>query len=198
MITHFNFFRFAIMASLLGHATLFLLGFTSVDYTASATPEKRLMSVSLTAPNAPKPVVSAKAVTKAPVSESVAKASPSEVVPTPVETVDSAKAEVAEVAQVVEDVDSVDVMPTVIHNIKPTYPSLAKQRGHEGTVVLKIKVLKTGSVDAIEVAQSSGHQLLDKAAVTAIQKWRFEPAQKNRRAVDHWVQLPVNFSLSRG
>lgn len=47
-----------------------------------------------------------------------------------------------------------------------TYPPLARQRGIEGQVVLAYRIEADGRVRDIAVAQSSGHGLLDRAALS--------------------------------
>jgi protein TonB len=79
----------------------------------------------------------------------------------------------------------------------PDYPSLAKRRGYEGTVMLRLLVSKDGRVVEAEVLQSSGYSILDRNAVDFIQrKWRFTPALKDGHTVDMWVELPVQYELN--
>jgi TonB family protein len=66
--------------------------------------------------------------------------------------------------------------PLVGHNLPPRYPWVAWRRGFEGTVMIKLTIDVSGAVTAAEVAQSSGNELLDEAALTALREWRFEPA----------------------
>ncbi len=69
--------------------------------------------------------------------------------------------------------------------------------GVEGMVMLKVLVGREGSVLRMEVAQSSGHELLDRAASEAVKNWRFVPARRGDSAVDEWVQVPVAFHLKK-
>jgi len=84
-----------------------------------------------------------------------------------------------------------------LNNPKPVYPSAARRMGMEGTVMLKVFVSRDGSAIKIEVAQSSGYEILDSAALQAVRNWRFIPARKGDIAVDEWVQVPVAFHLNR-
>ena len=47
-------------------------------------------------------------------------------------------------------------------------------------------------VSAITVARSSGHALLDRAALSTVRRWRFRPAQQAGVAVaaEGWVDIP--------
>jgi len=69
--------------------------------------------------------------------------------------------------------------------------------GLEGTVRLKVLISREGSALKIEIAQSSGHEILDKAAAEAVRNWRFIPAHQGDSPVDEWVQVPVVFRLKK-
>jgi len=82
------------------------------------------------------------------------------------------------------------------NNPAPDYPALAQDRGLQGQVILKVQVLATGKPAAINVEKSSGHKILDDAAVKAVQGWAFEPARRGQTPIDGWVKVPLNFKLS--
>jgi protein TonB len=84
-----------------------------------------------------------------------------------------------------------------LNNPKPAYPALARKMGIEGRVTLKVFVSKEGKPLHIEVAESSGHDLLDKAAFDAVKDWRFVPARKGDISYDEWVQVPIVFKLNK-
>lgn len=48
------------------------------------------------------------------------------------------------------------------------YPEAARRQGVEGSLVLSVDILADGSVDQIRVLRSSGHDLLDEAAVRIV------------------------------
>jgi len=80
----------------------------------------------------------------------------------------------------------------------PIYPGAALRAGHEGTVLLRIHVDAQGVPTHVEVARSSGHRVLDRAAVDyAMKRLRFKPAERDGRAVAAIAQVPVNFQLPR-
>lgn len=54
----------------------------------------------------------------------------------------------------------------------PDYPALARRRGWQGTVVLRLTCDADGNVVAVVVVASSGHSSLDAAAIAAAQRWR--------------------------
>jgi protein TonB len=82
-----------------------------------------------------------------------------------------------------------------LRNPAPAYPPMAQRRGLEGQAVLKVHVLATGQPDSVTVARSSGHAILDEAAVKAVVSWAFAPARRGHTAVDGWVQVPLTFKI---
>lgn len=82
-----------------------------------------------------------------------------------------------------------------LHNPKPEYPPMAKRREWEGRVILKVRVLASGTAGEVSVATSSGHEILDESALEAVRHWRFVPAKRGGQPVDSWVNVPLNFSL---
>jgi len=84
-----------------------------------------------------------------------------------------------------------------LNNPKPEYPAFARRMRMEGMVMLKVLVSRQGTPLKIEVAHSSGYEILDKAAAGAVGNWRFVPAKHGDSPVDEWVQVPVAFSLRK-
>ena len=82
-------------------------------------------------------------------------------------------------------------------NTPPTYPGLARKRGQEGTVILQVLVNREGRVDDLKIDTSSNLTLLDRAAVTAVRKWSFEPGRRGEEKVPMWVRVPVTFKLKK-
>lgn len=80
-------------------------------------------------------------------------------------------------------------------NPEPKYPSVARRRGYEGTVVLKVLVTIEGRTGQVTVVQSSGFKILDRRAVETVQKWLFIPALRGSEAVETVVNVPITFQL---
>jgi protein TonB len=80
-------------------------------------------------------------------------------------------------------------------NRPPTYPPLARERGYEGTVYLRVEVKGDGRVGGLTIDRSSGYEILDRAAAESVREWIFLPAQKGGKPVTSWVLLPVKFML---
>ena len=81
------------------------------------------------------------------------------------------------------------------NNLRPEYPRLAREAGWEGTVLLRVEVLPDGSTGSVAVHKTSGHHVLDEAALSAVQRWWFVPAMDGNFPIRSVVQLPVKFDL---
>ncbi len=82
----------------------------------------------------------------------------------------------------------------LIRQIKPAYPPLAKQTHTQGMVVLQAIIARDGTIQQLRVA--SGHPLLTRAAVEAVQQWRYRPYLLNGEPVEVETQITVNFTLN--
>ena len=80
-------------------------------------------------------------------------------------------------------------------NPPPIYPAEAIRQRLEGTVLIRIHVDKTGDVNEVDVIRSSGHSILDEAAVKAVRGWKGEPATTGQTAVASIEVLPIRFRL---
>lgn len=89
----------------------------------------------------------------------------------------------------------VDARPKYKENPLPHYPRVARRRGYEGKTVLRVEVLESGKVGRIEIADSSGFEILDKAALASVRGWTFLPGTRNGKKTKQWVIVPVRFSL---
>ena len=85
--------------------------------------------------------------------------------------------------------------PLYRKNPPPKYPRRARKKGFEGNVILEVLVDEKGAVLELKVFKSSGYEILDKSALSSVQKWLFEPGTKNGNAVKMWVRVPVRFRL---
>lgn len=82
-----------------------------------------------------------------------------------------------------------------LNNPKPSYPPLSRRMREEGTVVLRVLVSAEGLPARIELDRSSGSERLDKAALAAVDRWRFVAAREGERSIEAWVKVPVVFKL---
>lgn len=83
-----------------------------------------------------------------------------------------------------------------LYHPPPQYPMQARRRGLEGRVILRVEILQGGDTGRIEVRQSSGHDVLDQAAIEAVSGWRYAPARMAGAAVSAWEEVPIRFSLT--
>ena len=90
---------------------------------------------------------------------------------------------------------------TVIHEASyrkqtpPVYPRRAFELGQQGTVMLRAEITPNGVPHVLKIAKSSGHRLLDMAALAAVKTWQFEPTNINGNIVTSWVRVPVRFVI---
>src|SRR5579862_5807245 len=82
----------------------------------------------------------------------------------------------------------------VVFGPKPEYPPLAKMARIQGTVRLDAVISKDGSIQDLKVI--SGHPLLVRAALEAVQRWRYQPTLLNGDAVEVATEIDVNFTLA--
>ncbi|PZN68976.1 MAG: energy transducer TonB [Candidatus Methylumidiphilus alinenensis] len=75
------------------------------------------------------------------------------------------------------------------------YPRAAKERGWEGTVTLKVHILADGDIGEVIVTSSSGHDMLDEAAMDMVKEGHATPARRGDKPVDSWVVVPYRFHL---
>lgn len=84
-----------------------------------------------------------------------------------------------------------------LHNPQPHYPLMSRKRREEGEVVLRVRVDANGQPETVNIQTSSGHSRLDRAASSAVQKWRFVPANQGGVNIAAWVVVPIQFNLER-
>ncbi|MFV2068812.1 MAG: energy transducer TonB [Pirellulales bacterium] len=80
-------------------------------------------------------------------------------------------------------------------NRPPPYPAAAYRARIEGSLLLRLTISAAGEVKRVELVRSSGHSILDVAAVRAIRTWHASPARAGGRAVSSVELLPVRFRL---
>jgi len=72
------------------------------------------------------------------------------------------------------------------------------RRDWQGDVLLRVRVLPNGRVEAVSIERSSGHDVLDEAAVSAVRDWSFVPSRQGGVAIAGWVSVPIVFRLQQG
>lgn len=79
----------------------------------------------------------------------------------------------------------------------PRYPRRALRRGDSGTVLVRAQIGPDGVPTSVDVAQGSGSRDLDRAAVDAVERWRFHPATQGGQPTVGTVVVPISFEPSR-
>ena len=74
--------------------------------------------------------------------------------------------------------------PSQLEDCHDDYPFWSRLRGQEGTTDLTLQVRADGTVGDVKVAQSSGSERLDDAAVECVSKWHYRPAIKDGKLTD--------------
>lgn len=74
------------------------------------------------------------------------------------------------------------------------YPQIARSSGIEGKVTVGVLIGKTGKIEKIQIIDSE-NEVLDKAALKAVNETTFAPALQNGTPVRTWVRIPVQFRL---
>ena len=89
----------------------------------------------------------------------------------------------------------VEARPSARGNRPPHYPETARRNGWTGLCMVRVSVTAQGRAASVSLARSSGHGILDQAALTAVRQWKFSPRIVRGNPVACAVEVPVNFSL---
>jgi protein TonB len=89
-----------------------------------------------------------------------------------------------------------EAAPLYASNPAPKYPIQARRRGLEGTVLLEALIDTSGRVIDLRLSTSSGHSILDRAALQSVRGWRFQPGMIGGQPQQMWVKVPVRFALN--
>jgi periplasmic protein TonB len=83
---------------------------------------------------------------------------------------------------------------TPINTPAPDYPAAAMRQGAGGTVQVKLSIAANGSVSQLDIVKTSGNRALDRAALSALRRWTFQPATQNGQPVSSEVVVPITFN----
>jgi len=84
-------------------------------------------------------------------------------------------------------------MADYLSNPPPTYPPMSLRLNEQGKVVVRVLIGRNGRALDGRIAQSSGFDRLDQAALRAVMSWRYVPGTVDGQAQDMWFDVPVNF-----
>ena len=72
----------------------------------------------------------------------------------------------------------------------PEYPYDARRRNLQGSGMFILRVRPDGTVARVDIEDSTGAPLLDRAAIAAYSKWRFKPGRVKA------VRVPIHFTMA--
>ena len=87
----------------------------------------------------------------------------------------------------------VSEMPVVLSEVRPIYPSTAKEKQLEGAVALDVLIDDQGLVRQVSVIE--GPEIFRSGAIEAMKKFRFKPAKVDGKAVAVRIRYTLNFKL---
>src|SRR5690606_18057433 len=77
----------------------------------------------------------------------------------------------------------------------PVYPRQARLRGIQGLVKVRLGVNGKGVPVLINLIESSGHDMLDQAAIYALKKWRFMIEGNESEEITFWTEKVIEFQI---
>jgi len=80
----------------------------------------------------------------------------------------------------------------VVRQVSPAYPRSLEKSGLDGYVQVEFTVTETGEVRDAKVLESSSSQF-DSAALSAVNRWRFQPVQEEGRPIPVRTRARFNF-----
>lgn len=87
------------------------------------------------------------------------------------------------------------VQERILKNV--SYPMEAQRANLSGEVVLSLHLLSSGQLSNTVVTQSSGHKLLDNAAVFTVKRLApYPPFPRGLLLKEIWVEVPITYQLS--
>ncbi|WP_415668875.1 TonB family protein [Vibrio rarus] len=90
------------------------------------------------------------------------------------------------------------LVTTPTFSAKPTavgYPRLAQRRGLQGSTLIEIWINTEGKQIKQSIVSSSGHKILDDAAMKSVSEWQFQRHNEQGQRIAYRVQVPINFKL---
>ena len=85
----------------------------------------------------------------------------------------------------------------LVHYVPPEFPTQANSRGISGWVDVQFVVRPDGSVGDAAVVGSEPAGVFEKAALNAVDQWRYNPPQRNGQPVEQNGRVRVRFTLQQ-
>jgi TonB family protein len=84
-----------------------------------------------------------------------------------------------------------EMKAATISSPQPVYPLAARKQHWAGAGDFVCHIRPDGTVASVDVSRSTGHQVLDQAAITALQHWRFQPGKMGAT-----LNVPIVFEMN--
>ena len=78
----------------------------------------------------------------------------------------------------------------------PKYPARAQARGIEGWVQLHYMVDPSGNTYDIEIVDSNGDRSIERAAIKAARKYKYQPAEYQGKPIDASASVLIRFAMA--
>jgi protein TonB len=136
-----------------------------------------------------------------PVDTPVAAAPPAEPAPAAAPAVQEAPAAPAEPVRAAAEAEPADVLFGYGRLLEQAlesnqqYPRLARQRGWQGLVKMRVQFLPGGQIGQISIVRSSGFAMLDETAVAMLRSAALPPVPDGLRRREFLLDVPVEFRL---
>ncbi len=93
------------------------------------------------------------------------------------------------------DISKLDQTPVARFQARPQYPFALRRGGVAGEAVVDFIVDTNGDVRNAYAIRAT-HADFGKAAVAAVEQWKFKPGRKGGRDVNTHMQVPIVFTLN--
>ena len=93
---------------------------------------------------------------------------------------------------------SVDEPPTIVKSVQPVYPAQAARFGKAGSVTVNALINESGAVAETGILKGLKDDMgMEKAAMDAVRKWKFQPAKKDGVNVKVWKPIVITFRADK-
>jgi TonB family protein len=86
--------------------------------------------------------------------------------------------------------------PRLIKTVQPAYPQSALRRGLEGWVDMTVVIGPSGDVVETHVHERRGSVTFERAAVTAVEQWKYEPRAPGDNSINDRIPVRIEFRLN--
>jgi len=83
-----------------------------------------------------------------------------------------------------------EIKAATVSSPQPVYPLAARKQHWTGAGDFVCHIRPDGTVASVDVRRSTGHLVLDQAAITALQHWRFQPGKMEA------INIPIDFRMN--